>query len=109
MHPYLTYREEDPTGQLQYYILQKEHPHYVARVSTAPYSNALAWSVVPHHKMVVEFSGCLQGQLLPARPGIMDEVTATMHLMALWFYEHRIQVNPKKYQKWHFAPQKINS
>jgi hypothetical protein len=109
MHPFITFREPLPDGEMGYFILQRAWPHYVGRIVTSGAENFLVAGQVPHHTMWVTFNGVLQGNLLPAHEQAVREATETMVRMAQWFSEERISPQPKKYAKWHFNHPSINS
>jgi hypothetical protein len=105
MQPFITFREMDESGQLRYYILQREHPHIIGRIAAGEqyFNGRILWvepAHIPSHNMTVAFDGTLQGNLLPARISAVQEVSGVLEKMAQWFYTNRVSPNPKKYAKW---------
>jgi hypothetical protein len=98
MIPFITYREKDKSGVLQYYVLQKEYPHFVGIISSIPISGT--WqSPIAGHNLWVVFNGTLRGNLIPAYQKIGDDIQASLDNMAAWFYNERIKPDEKKYSK----------
>lgn len=99
MIPYITFREIDDSGELQYYILQREHPHYVGVIKNVPHGNILMRAAIPGHMLWVEFAGTLRGNFVEARTDIVAELDGLFTDMAQWFYLNRVKPNEKKYKK----------
>lgn len=95
---YITYRELGE-GQLKYYILQREFPHYCGVIVTAPIEGAIANEAIPNYNLWVSFAGILRGNYIPDYRDTMDEINSVYSNMAAWFWAERIQSNPKKYEK----------
>jgi hypothetical protein len=100
MTPFITYREPDKDGILQYYILQKEFPHMVGVLKTQPDTRKIAWAAVPGYSLWVCFNGTLRGNLVPSYPDIAVQTTFIIMEMANWFREQRINADSKKYKKY---------
>lgn len=100
MSPYITYREVNEAGELQYYILQKRFPYYVSRISLNPYEGALLKQSVPGYKMYVVLNGTIEGAVVPSYKDTLQEIEHSLFLMAEWFYENRIRPDEKKYKKY---------
>lgn len=109
MSNYITYREADSGGQLQYFILQKQWPHYVGMVIDNPSYKSILKTPIANTTLYVSLYGTLQGRLLPAYAGVDKEIAAIFTDMAVWFYENRILPNQKKYNKWLLKPQSTTS
>lgn len=99
MNKFITFRDKDDNGQLQYYILQRDFPHYVGRIETNPYGKALIKVPIPQYNMYVSLTGTLRGALIPSYRDVPREVEDVIFSMANWFKVNRIDVEPKKYQK----------
>lgn len=105
MNPYLTFRESDKNNTLQYYILQKARPHYLAVLSSHPSERVLGQAPVVGHNLWVVFVGTLEGiNLIPLESQVWNEIQAVVNDMADWFYTERIQREPNKYKKWKNVP-----
>ena len=103
MIPFITFRELHD-GQLHYYVLQKDFPHYLARVSTNPFEDALLKSPIPQYNMYVVLEGTLRGAVVPGYKDTLQEIETCLHNMACWYYAERISEEPKRFKKF-----KINS
>lgn len=99
MIPYITYRENDSEGRLCYFILQKDFPHFVGLLSTGKLDTVLASSPIAGYNLWINFNGCLRGNVIPSYKNIIDEIEKEMSSMAIWFYNNRILVEPKKYER----------
>lgn len=97
MIPYLTFREEKE-GNLLYYILQKEHPHYLGVIAYGVIENKIQVPITEHN-LYVTFAGTLRGNFIPSYRDVVKQIEGTMTSMALWFYSERILKEPKKYNK----------
>lgn len=100
MNPYITYREENDKGELVYFILQKEFPHYKVIVSEIPINVLVSAMPITDYKLFLIFNGTLRGNLIPSYQNVDKEISNVMMSMANWFYENRILIEPKKYKKW---------
>lgn len=100
MSPFITFKDFDKDGQVQYYILQREYPHFVGKIAYYPTGGSICEVPVTAHNLYVSFSGVLRGNFVPAYPKVEEEITAVFHAMALWFYSNRILQDPKRYRKW---------
>ena len=96
---YITYREEID-GDLQYFILQKEFPHFCCYISDKPIVNFIQPLPISSYDLWLVFNFTLRGNMIPSYKDIYDEICAVMTDMGLWFYSERILTNPKKYKKW---------
>ena len=99
MTRYITYRDNDSTGQLQYYVLQRDFPHYVGIVSVAPVSGAMCCSPIPGYNLFIVFTGVLRGDYIPAYSGVKADIEMVFNDMASWYLEERIKKDEKKYTK----------
>jgi hypothetical protein len=97
--PYITYRDKDEEGNLKYYILQRDFPHYLGVIVTIPMEGAISNEAIPGYNMWVSFAGVLRGNYIPDYRNTMDEINSVFSNMAAWFWAERIQENPKKYEK----------
>lgn len=100
MIPFITYRETDSNGTLQYYILQKQHPHYIGIISSHPIARTLGQSAIMNHNMWVVFWGTIYGKTIPAERNVWEDIQLITDGMAMWFYKERILTETKKYKKW---------
>lgn len=98
MSPYITFRDYDKEGKLQYYILQREFPHYVGVVSSIPIAGNWYTPIIGY-AMYIVFGGVLRGMYIPDYKNIGEEVMAIMENMAAWYYDNRISIDEKRYKK----------
>ena len=106
--PYITYRELEQ-GRLQYYILQKNFPHYVGIISSHPVNSTLCQIAIPGYNLWVVFGGTIRGNFIPSYADIQNEIETEFQKMAIWFLTERIQAEPKKFNKWKFIPSSTTS
>lgn len=100
MQPYITYRETDKNNVLQYYILQKEFPHYKALISIIPpKEGTLAYTVISGYKMWMVYGGTIVGNFVPSYNNVTEDIQFVLENMAVWFLSNRIEIEPKKYFK----------
>lgn len=102
-YPYITYRELHE-GQLQYFILQKEFPHFQGIISSHPVNSTLCQVTIPGYNLWLVFDYTLRGKMIPSYNDIQTEINTIMHNMAIWFLTERIQAEPKKFNKWKSVP-----
>lgn len=100
MSPFITFRDRDANGELQYYILQREFPHFVGILVSQPVEHSLAQSPISGHYLWVAFAGTLRGNIIPGYQDIQNEIESVFQNMAAWYYTNRIEPDLKKYRKW---------
>lgn len=98
MDAFITYREKDIDG-LQYYILQKEFPHFICKISFKPDKIFVNAVPIAGYKMWLVFNYCLRGKYLPSFKEIDKLILTVMEEMALWFLVNRILQDEKRYKK----------
>jgi hypothetical protein len=96
--PFATYRELQK-GQLEYFIVQKDYPHFLGRIVTFPVEQSLVNCPVAGYNLWVTFNGTLRGNFIPAQNNITDEIQLVFERMALWFASERIMGNGKRFDK----------
>jgi len=99
MSPFITFKDKDSYGELQYYILQREPPHYLGVIKNVPISGAMSCAPVPGYHFFVVFAGTLRGNMIPANRGFETEIDFLFNRMASWFYSERIMINESKFKK----------
>lgn len=99
MIPFITYREPNNNGEMEYYILQKQFPHYIGKISGNLFEKSLSRHPISKHNLYVVFSGTILGAYVPSYKNVMEEIDAVMAQMALWFYDNRILQNEKRFSK----------
>lgn len=98
MTPYITYRDKDEKGNLQYYILQRNFPHFVSVISAIPKTGT--WqSAVAGYNLWVIFNGTLRGNMIPDYKNISEEIQMVLDSMAGWYCSERIVPDPKRFKK----------
>ena len=98
--PFITYRETDEGGELQYYVAQKAHPHYVGQVIDNPNFASLYKVPIPNTTMYIAYFGVIEGRRFPLHSHFEQEINGTLVAMAEWYYHNRIKKDEKKYKKW---------
>ena len=98
MEKYISYRESD-AGELRYYILQKEFPHFIGEISTKPEKRLVGATAVPGYNLWIVFGWCLRGQSLPSYKDVSEMILTTMNDMASWYVAERIAKDEKRYSK----------
>ena len=99
MSPYISFRELDDKGELQYYILQREWPHYVGVIKSKPQESVLVQAPVSGHYLWVAFCGTLRGNMIPAFAEVYKEIESVFTGMAEWYFTERISTSPSKFKK----------
>lgn len=97
--PYITFRDKDSEGNLQYYVLQRDFPHYLGVVSSVPVFNIVSPAPLSGYNLWVVFKGTLRGNMIPSYQNVGDEISNVLGVMALWYYTDRILMDKKKYKK----------
>lgn len=100
MEPFVTYRDKDRTGILQYYILQRDYPHYVGLISETRSETAIMQMPITKHNLYVIYSGTIRGYYAPGYKDAMQEIEHVFRHMAEWYYHNRIVPDPKRFKKW---------
>lgn len=96
---FITFREENNEGDLCYYILQKNHPHYVGKIVNYPIEGAIVNMPLPEYNLWVTYAGVLEGRFVPGYKEVEADIESMFSQMAEWYYHYRIKTNPKKYIK----------
>lgn len=98
MDKFITFREAKD-GVLQYYILQREFPHFIGKISEFP-DKVLVFSFpVAGYNLWVSFGYTLRGKYIPSYPNVEKEIQQCLSDMALWFLDNRINQDKKRYAK----------
>lgn len=98
MGTFITYREKDSSGVLQYYILQKDFPHINGLILNKPCEGNWC-SPVPGYNLWIVFDYTIRGKMIPSYKNIREEISSVLDRMAAWFYAERIMQDEKKYKK----------
>jgi hypothetical protein len=99
MTPYITFREMDDTGNLQYYILQREFPHYIGVIRTIPLARSLVEVHVSGYNLYLSFAGTLRGNMIPSFKDAIKEMVIVYQNMATWYLDNRITKDEKRFKK----------
>jgi len=100
MTPFITYREANEKGQLEYFILQKAFPNFIGRIVVYPEEGSVANVPITDYHLYVTFAGVLTGNFIPAHPNVKQEIEEVYSRMADWYYHNRVSVDEKKWKKW---------
>lgn len=99
MEPFVTFRDTDSDGKLQYYVLQRKYPNFVGVIMDQPQEDSLACVPISGHHLYMVFGGTIQGMYIPLNKGMLAEITEVFLQMAQWYASHRIMENPERYKK----------
>lgn len=99
MNPFITFRDKDKNNELQYYILQREFPHFCGLISHYPKEGDLANQSISGYSLWITFSGTIRGQIIPSYTNIAKEINSVFESMASWFYANRILTDKKRFEK----------
>jgi hypothetical protein len=99
MIPYITYRDVDNNGELGYFILQKDFPHYIGQITTYPQERLIPSIQIAGYYLWVTFNGTIRGNIVPSYKNIEEDIKFVMNEMSIWYYANRIIDNPKKYKQ----------
>lgn len=97
--PFITYREENENKQLEYFILQKDFPHFLGKITANPYEVSILKVPISGYKLYVSYQGCLRGKVMPAYNGVEQDILVAFQKMADWYKENRILIDEKRYKK----------
>lgn len=101
MTRYITFRDVDFNGNLQYCILQRDFPHFIAVTSEIPITHIVEPLPITGYNLFLVFQGTLRGiSTIPAYANIIEEIKVILTDMGRWYYDERILSDPKKYKKW---------
>lgn len=104
MSPFITFRDTDSVGELKYYILQRDFPHYVASIEDRKPESALMVHPILGYSLWLVFAGSLRGNMIPGYNNVKQEIESVMLNMSNWFYQYRVLADPKKYKKYVILP-----
>jgi hypothetical protein len=93
MKPFITYREGD-----DFFILQKEFPHYVGIIQNQPSVTKISFPVAGYNFWVV-FNGTIRGMMIPSYKDVVTEIEVCMSAMSNWFLMVVIMKDEKKYKR----------
>jgi hypothetical protein len=99
MEPYITYRDFNNKGELEYYILQRKFPHYQGVILEQPKDGAIMTAPVSCHHLYITFAGTIQGNYVLSKAALELELSSVFEDMANWFYSKRVVTDPKRYKK----------
>jgi len=100
VNKFITFREKDSLGNLQYYVLQRAYPHYVGVVMEKPEKAVIEATPIMNYMLWMVFNGCIQGAVIPGYKNTIDEIASVMSDMAEWYYVNRIVPDEKRFKKW---------
>lgn len=99
MNPFITFRDKDENGEMQYYILQRAFPHFVGRISPVPIEGALANEPVAGYNLWITWNSTLRGNFIPDYRNFDKEIANVFIDMATWFYAERIAMDKNRFKK----------
>ena len=104
MNPYITFRDNDKEGRLQYYVLQREFPHFVGMISERPFESTLMQMPISGYNLWLVSAGTLRGNLVPGYNNLTEQMASVFESMAAWYKANRIDKDEKKYKKFKIIP-----
>ena len=107
MQKYITFRDADEAGELNYFILQKDFPHYLGLLSTLPIEHIIPSIPITNYYLWVVFNGTLRGNLIPSHKNTIEDIKFVLNDMAIWYYANRIVPNEKKYKRFKYDSSSI--
>lgn len=99
MNPFITYKDTDKKEHLQYYIAQRDYPHFVGRIGYHPETVVVQSVPISGHNLFIIFAGTLSGMRIPALDKVDEQITSVMVRMSEWYFKNRIEIDPKRYKK----------
>lgn len=106
MQPFITFRDTDKDGKLQYYILQRDFPYYIGQIVTYPVEGAIICLPISKYSLWISFAGNIQGNLIHATSDFYNEIQPIFLNMTEWYLVNRILIDVKKFSKWKLPHQK---
>ncbi len=100
MNEFITYRDTNTEGELLYFVLQKDFPHFNCYISERPVVNFVQPMPITDYHLFLVFSGTIRGMMIPDYRNMGEEIQSVMQDMAAFYYEQRILKDLKKYRKW---------
>lgn len=100
MSPYILFEDKDDNGIFQKYILQREYPHFVGKISMMPMVTSLSQIPIPKYNLWILFAGTLRGNMMPAYTNFSEELDNVYRDMASWYYENVVLKNKEEFEKY---------
>jgi hypothetical protein len=97
--PYITFREPDKQGNLQYYILQKQYPFFIGIIAVRPTERIIEVPIAGYNLWVAFDGTLMSGNMIPIERTIVETMQGEYENMAKWYLEHRILKDEKKFAK----------
>lgn len=85
---------------MTYYILQRAYPHYVGFLAYIPIADSICQIPITGHNIWLTFEGTIRGRFIPMETKVLTEILSVFHDMERWFYENRVQVDPKRFKRY---------
>jgi len=99
MSEFITYRDKDRNGNLQYYVCSREYPHFVGRIGFTPDKLVVDAVPISGYNLFVIFGGTLSGMRIPALDKVDEQITSMLLKMSSWYFQNRIINDEKRYKK----------
>lgn len=97
--PYITYREPDTNGNLQYHIVKKDFPHWCGVILESIPDHSIANFPIAGYRLYLVFNYTLRGRMIPDYQDVMKEIQSFCEHAATWYLSNRIEGNVGKYRK----------
>jgi hypothetical protein len=102
MSPFITFRDDDLQNGLQYYILQREYPHYMSVITEEKLDSIIPPQQITGYYLWVNFCGTLRGNLIPGYLHIQEDIKFVLNEMTQWYYINRVVPQHKKFKKFKY-------
>jgi len=102
MSPFITFRDNDLQNGLQYYILQREYPHYMSVITEEKLDSIIPPQQITGYYLWVNFCGTLRGNLIPGYLHIQEDIKFVLNEMTQWYYINRVVPQHKKFKKFKY-------
>jgi hypothetical protein len=102
MSPFITFRDDDLQNGLQYYILQREYPHYMSVITEDKLDSIIPPQQITGYYLWVNFCGTLRGNLIPGYLHIQEDIKFVLNEMTQWYYINRVVPQHKKFKKFKY-------
>ena len=99
MSPFITYRDTNDNGELNYYILQREFPNYIGLISVYREKVLVDAIDIIGYNLWIVFNGTIKGSMIPSYKNVHEEIKDVLKEMSEWYYINRVIPQEKKYKK----------
>jgi len=91
--PFFIFKDEEV------FICQRAFPHYLARITYFPETDALIQGQITGYSIFTVFAGTLSGNRVLFNNNWKQDLEAIWRDMADWYYKE-IEKNPERFKRW---------